>query len=117
MVAMVIRLIHTLLPMGRASLANVARAMGMNVRTLQRELAAEGVEFRSLLAGIRDELAEAYLRDLSLPVTAIADKLGYASDTAFIRAYRMRQGATPGTQRQRLLNSGPTTMDLPHRPH
>lgn len=117
MVTMVIRLIHTLLPMGRASLANVARAMGMNVRTLQRELAAEGVEFRSLLAGIRDELAEAYLRDLSLPVTAIADKLGYASDTAFIRAYRMRQGATPGTQRQRLLNSGPTTMVPPHRPH
>lgn len=104
-VTMVIRLIHTLLPMGRASLANVARAMGKNLRTLQRELATERVEFRSLLAEIRDDLADAYLRDLSLPVTAIAEKLGYASDTAFIRAYRARQGKTPGRQRELLLNS------------
>lgn len=40
--AMVLRLIHTLLPMGRASLPHVARAMGKNARTLQRELAAQG---------------------------------------------------------------------------
>lgn len=103
-VTMVDRLIHTLLPMGRASLANVARAMGRNVRTLQRELAAEGVEFRSLLVAIRDNLAETYLRDSSLSVAAIAEKLGYASDTAFIRAYRIRQGRTPKGKRDRLAH-------------
>lgn len=100
MVSKVIPLIHTLLPMGRASLANVLQAMGRNLRTLQRELAAERVEFRSLLAGIRDDLAEVYLRDLSLPVTAIAEKLGYASDTAFIRTCRTRHGETPGVWRE-----------------
>lgn len=96
----VVRLIHMLLPMGRASLAKVARAMGRNVRTLQRELAAQGLEFRSLLASVRDELASAYLRDPAQSVEAIAERLGYASSTAFIRAYRLRQGVTPGRSRE-----------------
>ena len=100
---MVIRLIHTLLPMGRASLSNVARAMGKNVRTLQRELASQGHEFRSLLAAARDDLADTYLRDATLSVSTIAERLGYASDTAFIRAYRLRQGVTPGLSREYLV--------------
>lgn len=97
---MVMRLIHTLLPMGRASLANVARAMGKNVRTLQRELSSQGHEFRSLLAAARDDLADTYLRDATLSLATIAERLGYASDTAFIRAYRLRQGVTPGRSRE-----------------
>lgn len=97
---MVVRLIHMLLPMGRASLANVARAMGRNIRTLQRELAAQGLEFRSLLASVRDDLATGYLRDPAHSIEAIAERLGYASSTAFIRAYRLRQGVTPGRSRE-----------------
>lgn len=96
---MITRLIHMLLPMGRASLANVARAMNRNVRSLQRELAAQGLEYRTMLAAVRDELALAYLRDPSLTVDAIAERLGYASATAFTRAFRMRQGSTPGVAR------------------
>lgn len=96
---MVTRLIHTLLPMGRASIAHVARAMGRNVRTLQRELAAQGVEFSTILAGIRSELAVTYLKDPSIPVEAVAERLGYASPTAFIRFFRARFGLTPGAWR------------------
>lgn len=99
-VAVVTRLIHTLLPMGRASIVNVAKAMGRNVRTLQRELAKEGLDFRSLMASVRDDLAEAYLRDTTLTVTTVSERLGYASDTAFIRAFRTRQGITPGGKRK-----------------
>lgn len=97
--AMVERLIHALLPMGRATLANVARAMDWNLRTLQRELAAHGLEFRTMLAEARDSVAAACLRDPALSVEAIAERLGYASDTAFIRAYRLRHGVTPGATR------------------
>lgn len=96
---MVVRLIHMLLPMGRASLANVARAMGRNVRTLQRELAAQGLEFRSLLGSVRDDLATGYLRDPAQSIEAIAERLGYASSTAFIRAYRLKHGVPPGMAR------------------
>lgn len=93
------RLIHTLLPMGQASLPHVARIMGQNVRTLQRALAAQGLEFRDMLAEVRDGLAMAYLRDAGMTIDAIAGRLGYASDTAFIRAFRQRHGVTPGSMR------------------
>lgn len=98
----VTRLIHTLLPMGQASIANVARAMGRNVRTLQRELAAEGAEFSALIAQIRGDLAVTYLSDVATPIEAIAERLGYSSSTAFIRFFRYRFGAPPGTWRNNL---------------
>jgi AraC-like DNA-binding protein len=98
---MVVRLIHTLLPMGRASLANVAQTMGRNVRTLQRELDARGLDFRTLLSDVRDDLAVALLRDPTLTMDEIAVRLGYASDTAFIRAFHTRRGATPGAVRRK----------------
>lgn len=95
----VTRLIHTLLPMGRASIAHVARVMGRNVRTLQRELAAEGTEFSALLSDIRADLAVTYLKDATVPVETIAERLGYSSSTAFIRFFRARFGTPPGVWR------------------
>lgn len=97
--SMVTRLIHALLPMGRASLVNVARTMNRNVRTLQRELAAEGSEFGALLAQIRAELAVTYLKNSQASVEAVAARLGYSSPTAFIRFFRSRFGAPPGSWR------------------
>lgn len=97
--ATVVRLIHALLPMGGASLANVARALGRHPRTLQRELSAAGHDFRDLVAEARDSLAATLLRDPELTIEMIATRLGYASRTAFIRAYRSRQGVTPGAAR------------------
>lgn len=100
-VTMVVRLIQMLMPMGRASLINVARAMGSNVRSLQRALAAQGLEFRTMLASARDEQARSYLQDPSLTIEAIAERLGYASATAFVRAFGRRQGITPGFARDK----------------
>jgi AraC-like DNA-binding protein len=85
--------------MGGASLANVARALGRHPRTLQRELSAAGRDFRDLLADARDSLATTLLRDRSLTIDDVATRLGYASSTAFIRAYRARHGVTPGQVR------------------
>lgn len=98
----VMRLIHTLLPMGRASIANVGRAMGCNVRTLQRDLAAEGTEFSVLISDIRADLAVTYLKDPTIPVETVAERLGYSSSTAFIRFFRSRFGTPPGTWRNNI---------------
>jgi AraC-like DNA-binding protein len=102
--AIVARLIHTLVPMGHASIAHVARVMGRNVRTLQRDLASEGVEFSALLSEIRGELARAYLKDSSDPVDAIAARLGYSSSTAFIRFFRSKFGVAPGSWRKTIAD-------------
>lgn len=99
--SMVIRLIHALLPMGGASIERVAATMGRNVRTLQRELAIENTGFTELLADARTTLAVELLRDRSQSVEAIAERLGYAHPSAFIRFFRSRLKETPGNWRKR----------------
>jgi AraC-like DNA-binding protein len=98
--SLVARLIHALLPMGRASIDHVARAMSRNVRTLQRELAREGTEFSDLVADTRAKLAVEMLRDGPQPVKEIAERLGYSHPAAFIRFFRSRFGISPGEWRK-----------------
>jgi len=100
---MVVRLIHALLPMGRASLRNVAKAMARNSRQLQRQLAVEGTTFESLLADVRSDLCEKLLKEPALSIDAVATRLGYGHPSAFIRFFKQRQGMTPGQWRQQHL--------------
>lgn len=96
---MVLRIIHALLPMGRASLRHVAQAMSLNPRTLQRRLRAEGTVFESILDDARMVLAQELLRDPMLTVDAVAARLGYAHPSAFIRFFRQQTGLSPGAFR------------------
>lgn len=98
--SMVTRLIHAMLPMGRASILHVAKAMARNPRTLQRELLAESGEFQALLADTRATLAAELLRQPTLTIAAIAERLGYSHPSAFIRFFRRRFGASPDAWRK-----------------
>ena len=98
--SLVTRLLHALLPMGRASIDHVARAMARTPRTLQRELAAEGTGFAALLAEARSELAQELLRNSAQPVAVIAERLGYSHPSAFIRAFTSWHGTTPNRWRE-----------------
>ncbi|HKI98681.1 MAG TPA: AraC family transcriptional regulator [bacterium] len=76
-------------------LADVARAMHLSVRTLQRELSRAGVTFSSVLdAAVRDS-ALRQLRDSRLNVEEVAFFHGYAASSAFVRAVRRWTGKTP----------------------
>src|SRR5262245_11634227 len=66
------RTIQKLLPMQRASIAGVAASLGLNVRTLQRRLEAEGAVFGEVLAQVRRELATRYLADDACSLTDVA---------------------------------------------
>lgn len=92
---MVLRLIHALLPMGRASLRHVAQAMSQHPRTLQRALRAEGTAFEIILNEARLTLARELLRNNLLTIEAIASRLGYAHPSAFIRFFRQQEGLSP----------------------
>lgn len=98
---MVVRLIHALLPMGRASLRSVARAMARHPRQLQRQLAGEDTTFGSLLADARSDMCLKLLGESALTVDAVAARLGYGHPSAFIRFFKQRQGMTPGQWRLR----------------
>jgi AraC-like DNA-binding protein len=69
------------------SLEDVARAMRMSPRTLQRRLQREGTSFQELIDARRRELA-VELQRLGIPAKEAAFRLGFQDPSAFSRARR-----------------------------
>jgi AraC-like DNA-binding protein len=91
-----------LLPASRASIKSVALALGMNLRTLQRGLDADGTSFTDVLERIRAQLAQQHLANPRMRLTDIADVLGYSSLGAFTRWYTQTFGMAPSLARKSL---------------
>jgi AraC-like DNA-binding protein len=83
----------------RPDLSEVAKDLGMSVRTLQRRITVEGSSFRQLVSDARRELAKHYLLDPSLELAETACLLGYEDPNSFFRAFREWEGATPSEWR------------------
>ena len=83
----------------RPDLREVAKDLGMSVRTLQRRITVEGSSFRQLVSDARRELAKHYLLDPSLELAETACLLGYEDPNSFFRAFREWEGATPSEWR------------------
>lgn len=82
------------LPQGKGMQHLVARDVGLQVRTLQRSLKAEGVSFGGLLADERRHHAMVRL-SIGQPVGVIAAELGYADQSAFSSAFKGWVGVSP----------------------
>lgn len=93
------KLIYELMPTGEATLATIAPILGLNLRTLQRELRLAGTEFRTLLDEVRFEIAREAL-DKNYSITDVALNLGYSELSAFSRAFKRWAGVTPQQWRQ-----------------
>jgi len=72
----------------------IAARIGRSGRTLRRELDARGTSFRDISDEVVATLAQRLLRDESLSVEAIAERLGYAEASSFLRAFRRITGRT-----------------------
>ncbi|MGF6395414.1 AraC family transcriptional regulator ligand-binding domain-containing protein [Pseudomonas plecoglossicida] len=95
LLASVERKIQMLLPAQRCTLEQVAMALDMNPRTLQRHLASDDIEFEDCLDAIRRRQAQQMLRKTSLTVGQIASELGYRRTTSFCRAHLRWFDLTP----------------------
>jgi AraC-like DNA-binding protein len=93
------RALRTLLLHGKASGADVAQALAMHRRTLNRRLNAEGATFRQVLDRVRFAVAKELLEDSEVSLAEIAYALGYAHDAALLSAFRRWTGTTPGAWR------------------
>jgi AraC-like DNA-binding protein len=93
--AQVERKIQMLLPSQRCTLEQVALALELNPRTLQRRLAGEGIDFEDYLDGMRQRQAQQMLRSTGLSVGQIAGELGYRRTTSFCRAHLRWFDMTP----------------------
>lgn len=93
------QLIKLLLPSGRATIQTCAASLGITVRTLQRRLDAEGINFSDLLMQTRMQLATQYLANPRMRITDISDMLGYGSIGAFTRWHAQVFGVPPSHAR------------------
>lgn len=87
--------IYLLLPMGRASVEQIAKTLGLNVRTLQRRLDEDGENFSGLINAVRMELAQRYIANPKYPLGRIAELLGYSNHSAFTRWFIAQFKQTP----------------------
>jgi AraC-like DNA-binding protein len=84
----------------RPNLEDLAQALGMSTRTLQRRLADAGITFQQLVEDTRRELAHHYLKDSPVELGEAAFLLGFQDANSFIRAFQVWEGTSPGAWRQ-----------------
>ena len=102
------RLMLGLLGTKRCSLEELAAALGVHPRTLNRRLRASDTSFREIYEGARHHLAMQLLRDTRSSIQNIALVLNYSGGNAFGRAFTQWEGVPPATWRRRMW----TDVDL-----
>lgn len=75
--------------------ADCAAALGLSLRTLQRQLTEEGNSFRKILIEFTMLQARKMLVETGKTVTEIALQLGYAEPAPFVRAFKRHGGLSP----------------------
>lgn len=89
-----------LLPRGTADANAVAKRVAMSTRTLTRRLEREGVTFRQLIDEVRHQSALRHLEMTNLPLSRVAELLGYAETASFCRAFLRWRGQSALTYRR-----------------
>ena len=79
----------------------VAGALHMSTRTLQRRLGAANMSFTQVCEEVRAELAKEYLGDSSVQIYEVAFLLGFSEQSSFHRAFRRWTGHPPGRWREK----------------
>lgn len=93
------QIIASLLPNGCPGVQLVAEVAGMSIRTLQRRLGDAGISYSRILHRTRIRLAAKWLAETTMPVTEIANSLGYSDTANFTRSFRRKAGVPPSQYR------------------
>ena len=88
------------LPDGPPSQQQIAAALHVSNRTLQRKLKDEGASFKDLLQDTRMQLARKYLGSPGRSVVETAYLLGFSEPSTFSRAFKRWTGVSPADYRQ-----------------
>lgn len=84
----------------RPTIEDVADALHVSSRTLQRRLQDQGSSFQRVLEEARHQLARHYLNNSVLELNEAAYLLGYEDANSFVRAFRTWEGIPPARWRE-----------------
>ena len=90
------------MPDGPPNQKQIAQALHVSNRTLQRKLKDEGTSFVDLLQDTRLQLAQKYLAQPGRSVVEITYMLGFSEPSTFSRAFKRWTGQAPADYRQSL---------------
>ena len=84
----------------RPTIDDIADALHLSSRTLQRRLQDEGFSYQRVLEEARHQLARHYLNNSALELNEAAYLLGYEDGNSFVRAFRGWEGVPPARWRE-----------------
>ncbi|HMH06555.1 MAG TPA: AraC family transcriptional regulator [Terriglobales bacterium] len=84
----------------RPNVEDIADALHISSRTLQRRLQDQGSSFQRVLEEARHQLARHYLNNSVLELNEAAYLLGYQDGNSFVRAFRNWEGVPPSRWRE-----------------
>lgn len=82
------------------TIQDLAQALHISVRTLNRRFAEEGTQFQAVKDGLRRDIAVHRLTNSNTGVAALAFDLGFADATGFCRAFKHWTGSSPSDYRK-----------------
>jgi len=94
------QMIMLLMPRGRCTVEQIAQLMGVNRRTLHRQLLAEQQSYVQLLQTIRQALAQRHVAEPRRPLRDVAQLLGFGELSSFSRWYKSTFGVTAESARK-----------------
>lgn len=77
----------------------VANTLHMTTQTLRRRLQAEGTSYQRIKDWVRRDAAIFHLTQQDIPVSDVAQRVGFSDPGVFVRAFRSWTGVTPGEYR------------------
>lgn len=93
------QLVFVLLPAGHCTIELVAQHLGVDRRSVHRQLAKEGETFSGIVEAARYELAARYIDEGERPLAEVSGLLGFSAPSAFSRWYRQHYGVSAAQRR------------------
>jgi len=100
-VAKVRELVVTLLGTGKCTIDLVSQHLGVDRRTVHRQLAIEGKTFSIIVDAVRRELAVRYMQNKNRTLGEVSSLLGFSAPSGFSRWYRRQFDSKASEQRAR----------------
>lgn len=94
--------LYQAIPSGSFTIEDIAASLGINSRTLQRNLTAEGTKFNQELQNVQKILAFGYFKNPDMTTDDVAYLLGYSEVSSFSRAFKKWTGKTISEYREEI---------------